>query len=90
MPMHGGHIDIEGDTAKLKSMWSMCDGNQVRNTDEECVYDWNYDEKGSAGFRAMVDHDGIYDDDHADEGRKSASEIEAFRRSPPWFVDLTI
>ena len=31
----------------------------------------------------MVDHDAIYDDDHADEGRKSASEIEAFRRSPP-------
>ena len=37
----------------------------------------------------MIGHGDIHDD-RADEGHKSAGEIEAFCRGPPRFVDLTI
>jgi len=37
----------------------------------------------------MVNQDAICEDDHADEGHKSAGKIDAFCERPSWFVDLT-
>jgi len=83
MPMHGGHIDIEGGSAKLKLIVNVGENNcgtltnSVSNTMAALMVIRGPQESMSWSTATL------YMDDLANWRNKSAGEIEAFCRSPP-------